>query len=59
LTPQVQQLLCKKEEKAAMWLQEEEEYNEWMTRLHWINIHDKGLYKSEVSAKVSAKGGLQ
>jgi hypothetical protein len=55
----VQQLLCKKEEKAAMWLQEEEEYTEWMTRLHWINIHDKGLYKSEVSAKVSAKGGLQ
>jgi hypothetical protein len=38
-----------------MWLQEEE-YNEWVMGLHWINIHSKGLCKSEVSAKVLTKG---
>jgi hypothetical protein len=41
--------------KAATRLQEEE-YSEWVTGLHWLNIYGKGLYKFEVSTKVSAKG---
>ena len=34
---------------ATTWLQEE--YTTWVMRLHWINIHSKGLCKSKVSTK--------
>jgi hypothetical protein len=32
-----------------MWLQEED-YSEWVTGLHWIYVHGKGLSKFKVSA---------
>jgi hypothetical protein len=35
---------ARKRKKWATWLQEEE-YSEWVTRLHWISLHGKGLCK--------------
>jgi hypothetical protein len=55
LTHQVLQILCKEEESAAMWLQEEE-YSEFVMGLHWVSLRGNGFCKFKVSAKVSTKG---